>query len=124
MSGMPMTYSPGTIDQCEDLSSHLMYGGWWLFPVPRHPAHRPAGRDGRQPRGVPGLAVAAPDVMGIHRRIRKRGKVIVIDPVRTATGRGSRRMAARRAAAADRPGGWAAVRVGHSRARVAVRPDR
>src|SRR5271165_3306197 len=35
MSGMPVTYSPGTVDQWpKNLSSHLMYGGWWTFPVP------------------------------------------------------------------------------------------
>ncbi|BBY20707.1 hypothetical protein MSTO_09120 [Mycobacterium stomatepiae] len=35
MSGMPVTYSPGTVDQWpKNLSSHLMYGLWWNFPVP------------------------------------------------------------------------------------------
>ncbi len=35
LSGMPITYSPGTVDQWpKNLSSHLMYGGWWSFPVP------------------------------------------------------------------------------------------
>ncbi|EUA23179.1 putative oxidoreductase [Mycobacterium xenopi 4042] len=35
MSGMPVTFSPGTVDQWpKNLSSHLMYGRWWGFPVP------------------------------------------------------------------------------------------
>lgn len=36
MSGIPVSYSPGTIDQWpKNLSSHLMYGNWWGgFPVP------------------------------------------------------------------------------------------
>src|SRR5918994_7673850 len=37
------------------------------------------------PEGSQGSLLAAPDVMGIIDGIRKRGKVIVIDPVRTAT---------------------------------------
>lgn len=35
MSGIPVSYSPGTVDQWpKNLSSHLMYGNWWGFPVP------------------------------------------------------------------------------------------
>ena len=30
MSGIPMIYSPGTVDQWpKNVSSHLMYGGMW-----------------------------------------------------------------------------------------------
>lgn len=35
MSGMPVSYSPGTVDQRpKHLSSHLMYANWWGFAVP------------------------------------------------------------------------------------------
>ena len=40
---------------------------------------------GANPAASQGSLLAAPDVMGILDSIRKRGKVIVIDPVRTAT---------------------------------------
>ena len=40
---------------------------------------------GANPAASQGSLLAAPDVMGIIDGIRKRGKVIVIDPVRTAT---------------------------------------
>ena len=38
------------------------------FPVPDIAAHRPARRDGRQPAASQGSLLAAPDVMGDHRR--------------------------------------------------------
>jgi hypothetical protein len=35
MSGIPVSYSPRTVGQWpKNLSSHLMYGNWWGFPVP------------------------------------------------------------------------------------------
>ena len=35
MSGIPMIYSAGTVDQWpKNVSSHLMYGGMWKIPVP------------------------------------------------------------------------------------------
>ena len=35
MAGSTGEPSPGTVDQWpKNLSSHLMYGGWWTFPVP------------------------------------------------------------------------------------------
>jgi len=38
MSGIPMIYSSGTVDQWpKNLSSQLMYGGMWTFPVPDVP---------------------------------------------------------------------------------------
>jgi anaerobic selenocysteine-containing dehydrogenase len=86
MSGMPITYSPGTVDQWpKNLSSHLMYGGWWSFPVPDIQRTDLFIVMGANPAASQGSLLAAPDVMGIIDRIRKRGKVIVIDPVRTAT---------------------------------------
>ncbi|MCV7398764.1 molybdopterin-dependent oxidoreductase [Mycobacterium fragae] len=86
MSGMPVTYSPGTIDQWpKNLSSHLMYGGWWSFPVPDIERTDLLVIMGANPAASQGSLLAAPNVMGLIDAIRKRGKVIVIDPVRTLT---------------------------------------
>jgi anaerobic selenocysteine-containing dehydrogenase len=86
MSGIPLSYSPGTVDQWpKNLSSHLMYGGWWSFPVPDVERTDLLVVMGANPAASQGSLLAAPDVMGIIERIRKRGKVIVIDPVRTVT---------------------------------------
>ncbi len=86
MSGMPVTYSPGTVDQWpKNLSSHLMYGGWWTFPVPDIERTDRLVIMGANPAASQGSLLAAPDVMGLIDGIRKRGKVIVIDPVRTRT---------------------------------------
>ena len=86
MSGMPITYSPGTVDQWpKNLSSHLMYGGWWSFPVPDIERTDLFVVMGANPAATQGSLLAAPDVMGIIDGIRKRGRVIVVDPVRTAT---------------------------------------
>jgi anaerobic selenocysteine-containing dehydrogenase len=86
MSGIPLSYSPGTVDQWpKNLSSHLMYGGWWSFPVPDIERTDLLMVMGANPAASQGSLLAAPDVMGIIDAIRKRGRVIVIDPVRTAT---------------------------------------
>ncbi len=86
MSGIPISYSPGTVDQWpKNLSSHLMYGGWWSFPVPDIERTDLLVVMGANPASSQGSLLAAPDVMGIIGDIRRRGKVIVIDPVRTAT---------------------------------------
>lgn len=86
LSGMPVTYSPGTVDQWpKNLSSHLMYGGWWSFPVPDIERTDLLVVMGANPAASQGSLLAAPDVMGLIGAIRKRGRVIVIDPVKTAT---------------------------------------
>jgi len=86
MSGIPVTYSPGTVDQWpKNLSSHLMYGGWWTFPVPDVERTDLLVIMGANPAASQGSLLAAPDVMGLIDRIRARGRVIVIDPVRTST---------------------------------------
>src|ERR1700754_4880987 len=86
MSGIPISYSPGTVDQWpKNLSSHLMYGGWWSFPVPDIERTDLLIVMGANPAASQGSLLAAPNVMGIIDSIRKRGKVIVVDPVRTAT---------------------------------------
>lgn len=86
MSGMPVTYSPGTVDQWpKNLSSHLMYGLWWNFPVPDIERTDLLVIMGANPAASQGSLLAAPNVMSLIGGIRKRGKVIVIDPVRTLT---------------------------------------
>ncbi|KRE29858.1 molybdopterin dinucleotide-binding protein [Mycobacterium sp. Soil538] len=86
LSGMPMTYSPGTVDQWpKNLSSHLMYGGWWSFPVPDIERTDLLVIMGANPAASQGSLLAAPDVMGLIGAVRQRGRVIVVDPVRTAT---------------------------------------
>ncbi|OSC25426.1 molybdopterin dinucleotide-binding protein [Mycobacterium vulneris] len=86
MSGMPVTYSPGTVDQWpKNLSSHLMYGLWWNFPVPDIERTDLLVIMGANPAASQGSLLAAPHVMSLIDGIRKRGKVIVIDPVRTLT---------------------------------------
>lgn len=86
MSGMPVTYSPGTVDQWpKNLSSYLMYGLWWNFPAPDIERTDLLVIMGANPAASQGSLLAAPNVMGLIEGIRKRGKVIVIDPVRTLT---------------------------------------
>jgi anaerobic selenocysteine-containing dehydrogenase len=86
LSGMPMTYSPGTVDQWpKNLSSHLMYGGWWSFPVPDIERTDLLVIMGANPAASQGSLLAAPDVMGLIGAVRQRGRVIVVDPVRTTT---------------------------------------
>jgi anaerobic selenocysteine-containing dehydrogenase len=86
MSGMPITYSPGTVDQWpKNLSSHLMYGGWWTFPVPDIERTDLLVVMGANPAASQGSLLAAPNIMGIIDDIRRRGRVVVVDPVRTAT---------------------------------------
>jgi anaerobic selenocysteine-containing dehydrogenase len=86
MSGIPISYSPGTVDQWpKNLSSHLMYGGWWSIPVPDIERTDLLIVMGANPAASQGSLLAAPNVMGIIDAIRKRGKVIVVDPVQTAT---------------------------------------
>ncbi len=83
MSGIPVSYSPGTVDQWpKNLSSHLMYGNWWGFPVPDIERTDLLVIMGANPAASQGSLLAAPDVMGIIGRI---DTVIVIDPVRTPT---------------------------------------
>ncbi|MGW0160335.1 molybdopterin-dependent oxidoreductase [Mycobacterium sp. NPDC003323] len=86
MSGIPLTYSPGTVDQWpKNLTSHLMYGGWWSIPVPDIEHTDLFVVMGANPAASQGSLMAAPNVMGLIDGIRNRGRVIVIDPVRTMT---------------------------------------
>ena len=87
MSGIPMIYSPGTVDQWpKNVSSHLMYGSMWSIPVPD--VHR---TDlivvmGANPQASQGSLLACPDLMGELAAFQDRGgEVIVVDPRRTGT---------------------------------------
>jgi len=86
MSGIPMIYSAGTVDQWpKNVSSHLMYGGMWKIPVPDIRRTDLLVVMGANPAASQGSLMACPDVMGEIGRIRRRGKVIVVDPRRTGT---------------------------------------
>jgi anaerobic selenocysteine-containing dehydrogenase len=87
MSGIPMIYSSGTVDQWpKNVSSHLMYGGMWKIPVPDIPHTDMLVVMGANPAVSQGSLLSCPDVIGKITAIRKRGgKVVVIDPRRTAT---------------------------------------
>ena len=87
MSGIPMIYSAGTVDQWpKNVSSHLMYGGMWKIPVPDIRRTDLLVVMGANPHASQGSLLACPDVMGEIAGIRARGgEVIVVDPRRTGT---------------------------------------
>ena len=87
MSGIPMIYSPGTVDQWpKNVSSHLMYGGMWSIPVPDVRRTDLLVAMGANPHASQGSLLACPDLMGEIDAIQARGgEVIVIDPRRTGT---------------------------------------
>src|SRR4051794_25502414 len=87
MSGIPMIYSAGTVDQWpKNVSSHLMYGGMWKIPVPDIPRTDLLVVMGANPAASQGSLLACPDVMGAIDGFRERGgKVVVVDPRRTDT---------------------------------------
>ena len=87
MSGIPMIYSPGTVDQWpKNVSSHLMYGGMWSIPVPDVRRTDLLIAMGANPHASQGSLLACPDLMGEIDAIQERGgEVIVIDPRRTGT---------------------------------------
>jgi anaerobic selenocysteine-containing dehydrogenase len=87
MSGIPMIYSSGTIDQWpKNLSSQHMYGGMWTFPVPDVPRTHLWVIMGANPHASQGSLLACPDLLGQMDRIRAAGgRTIVVDPRRTGT---------------------------------------
>ena len=100
MSGIPMVYSPGTVDQWpKNVSSHLMYGAMWTIPVPDVQRTDLFVVMGANPQASQGSLLACPDLMGEIDAIADRGgEVIVIDPRRTGT--------------ADRAGEWLPITPG------------
>lgn len=87
MSGIPMIYSPGVVDQWpKNVGSHLMYGGMWKIPVPDVQRTDLFVLMGANPSASQGSLLACPDVMGEIGRIQDRGgRVVVVDPRRTGT---------------------------------------
>jgi len=87
MSGIPMIYSPGVVDQWpKNVGAHLMYGGMWSIPVPDVQRTDLFVVMGANPQASQGSLLACPDLMGEIGAIRKRGgRVVVVDPRRTGT---------------------------------------
>ena len=87
MSGIPMIYSPGTVDQWpKNVSSHLMYGGMWSIPVPDVRRTDLLVAMGANPHASQGSLLSCPDLMGeIDGIVERGGEVVVIDPRRTGT---------------------------------------
>ena len=87
MAGLPVTYSPGTVDQWpKNLTCALMFGGMWAFPAPDLDRCEHLLVMGANPHASQGSLLAAADVLGRFDAIRERGgRVVVIDPRRTGT---------------------------------------
>jgi len=100
MAGLPILYSAGTVDQWpKNLTSALMFGGMWAFPVPDLDRTQYLLMLGANPHASQGSLLAAADVLGRLDAIRARGgRVVVVDPRRTGT--------------ADHANEWLAIRPG------------
>ena len=87
MSTLPSIYSAGTVDQWpKNLSSALMYGGMWTIPTPDLDRTDHLLVLGANPSASQGSLLAAADILGRFDAILKRGgKIVVVDPRRTAT---------------------------------------
>jgi anaerobic selenocysteine-containing dehydrogenase len=87
MAGLPILYSAGTVDQWpKNLTSALMFGGMWAFPVPDLDRTDFLLMLGANPHASQGSLLAAADVLGRLDAIRARGgRVVVVDPRRTGT---------------------------------------
>jgi len=108
MSGIPILYSAGTVDQWpKNLVGALMYGGMWTIPVPDIDRTDYFFMLGANPSASQGSLMAAADVLGRIDAIRARGgKVVVVDPRRTAT--------------AERADEWVPIRPGTDAALLAA----
>jgi len=87
MSGLPVVYSAGTVDQWpKNLTGALMFGGMWTFAVPDLDRTQYLLMLGANPHASQGSLLAAADVLGRLDAIRTRGgRVVVVDPRRTGT---------------------------------------
>jgi anaerobic selenocysteine-containing dehydrogenase len=87
MAGLPVTWSPGTVDQWpQNVVCALMFGGMWSFPAPDLDRTDHLLVMGANPHASQGSLLAAADVLGRFDAIRARGgRVVVVDPRRTGT---------------------------------------
>ncbi|HZO08359.1 MAG TPA: molybdopterin-dependent oxidoreductase [Myxococcota bacterium] len=87
MAGLPIIYSPGTVDQWpQNVVCALMFGNSWAFPTPDLDRNEYLLVMGANPHASQGSLLAAADVLGRFDAIRARGgKVVVVDPRRTGT---------------------------------------
>ena len=87
LSNIPVSYSAGTVDQWpKNVSSALMFGGMWAFPIPDLDRCDYLIVMGANPHASQGSLLACADVLGRLDAIRARGgKVVVVDPRRTGT---------------------------------------
>ena len=87
MSGLPVTWSPGTVDQWpQNVVCALMFGSPWSFPTPDLDRTEFLLVMGANPHASQGSLLAAADVLGRFDAIRARGgRVVVVDPRRTGT---------------------------------------
>ncbi len=85
-AGMGAYYSPGTVDQWPlNVVGTLLFGGMWNAPIPDLTRTDHLVVIGANPAASQGSMLSAPDVTGHLAEIRKRGRVVVIDPRRTET---------------------------------------
>ena len=87
MAGLPVTYSPGTVDQWpQNVVCALMFGNAWSFPTPDLDRTQFLLVMGANPHASQGSLLAAADVLGRFDAICARGgRVVVVDPRRTGT---------------------------------------
>ncbi len=87
MAQLPVVYSAGTVDQWpKNVSSALLFGGMWTFPIPDVDRCDFLVVMGANPHASQGSLLACADVLGRLDAIRARGgKVVVVDPRRTGT---------------------------------------
>jgi anaerobic selenocysteine-containing dehydrogenase len=85
--GSSASTSAGTVDQWpKNVSSALLFGGMWTFPIPDLDRTDHLIVMGANPHASQGSLLAAPDLLSRLGAIRARGgKVVVIDPRRTGT---------------------------------------
>jgi anaerobic selenocysteine-containing dehydrogenase len=86
-SGIRQIYSSSTVDQQpKNVSCQLMFGNQWKIPIPDIDRTELFLIFGANPAASKGSILSHQDVMRGIRELRRRGgRVIVIDPVRTAT---------------------------------------
>ncbi|HEU4430861.1 MAG TPA: molybdopterin-dependent oxidoreductase, partial [Myxococcota bacterium] len=87
LAGLPQVYSAGTVDQWpKNLSSLLVFGGMWAFPIPDLDRTDFLLMLGANPHASQGSLLAAPDLLGRCDAIRARGgRVVIVDPRRTGS---------------------------------------